>query len=198
MPGQFYATGAMGLYVGAGSGGSYLFLGHGRRAPRQQVMRQFGQVMCDLGGQKTYSDRIVDGVLGRVSVTLTRYSMDTLRTIQDVARTGAGAGNAAPAGQGAMAPLELGTLLMTEGVLYPLVITTPFGAKAAYAAGPGGAMGLGRTWYGVTLDTPDDDEGGLGQAREVTVVFECQRVLDPLTGIWGLYSNTVPGGLPAF
>jgi hypothetical protein len=198
MPGQYFATGAMGMYVGAGDGSAMLFLGHGRRAPRQQILRQFGQVMCDLGGQKTYSDRIVDGVLGRVSVTLTRYDSTTLRLIQDVARTAAGAGNAPPIAAGSMAPLELGSLMMTEGILYPLVITTPFGAKAAYAAGPGGAMGLGRTWFGASLDSHDDEEGGLGQAKEVTLTFECQRVFSALTGAWGLYSNTVPGGLPPF
>jgi hypothetical protein len=198
MPGQFYATGAIGVYVGFGPSGPYFFLGHGRRAPRQQILRQFGQVMCDLGGQKTYSDRIVDGVLGRVTVTLVRYSQATLSLIQDVARTAGGAGNAAPAAAGSMAPLELGSLMMTEGIVYPLVLTYPFSSKAVYGAGPGGGLPAGRTWLGASLDSPDDEEGGLGQTREVTLTFECQRVFDPLTGIWGLYTNTVPGGLPPF
>jgi hypothetical protein len=198
MPGQFYTTGSIALYVGAGSGGAYLFLGHGRRAPRQQIMRQFGQVMCDLGGQKTYSDRIVDGVLGRVSVTLTRYDSNTLRLIQDVARTNAGAGNAPPATAGSMSPLEMGTLMMTEGVLYPLVLAYSFGGKLPFVAGAGGPMGAGRTWYGASLDGPDVEEGGLGQAKEVTLDFECQRVFNPLTAIWDLYTNTVPAGLPPF
>jgi hypothetical protein len=84
-----YSTGPVDLWVGIGSGTSSVarFLGHGKKAPRLEKLRNYVDVPCDLGGQRTAFDRMYDGQIVRVSVDLVRYHEDVLLLIEDAAAT---------------------------------------------------------------------------------------------------------------
>jgi hypothetical protein len=178
--GQLYATGPVDIWVGAG--GSPLFLGHGERAPRIQVYRQYKPAHTDIAGEVPH-DKGYGGEWAVVSVALTRYNESTLAIIEDVATVNTGT----PPSRGFNLPGEIGSLMLTEGLTYPLYLRFPFAAKPAYRNPASGAMPAGYRFYAAHLGSPDDlFDLGPPNARKVGLIFECMRAFDPtVTNAYG-------------
>jgi hypothetical protein len=171
---QLYASGPVDCWTGVGAGGAPLFLGHGERAPRIQVHRQYKPVHTDLGGEVPH-DKGFGGEWGVVSIVLDRYNESTLRIIEDVATVG----TPGAAVRGLNNPGEIGSLMLTEGLTYPLWLRFPFSAKPAYSGGSGGPMPAGYRFLAAHLGSPDDlFDLGPPNARKVGLVFECMRAFD--------------------
>jgi hypothetical protein len=191
---QPYASGPVDVWCGVGAGGAPLFLGHGERAPRIQIVRRYKEVTNDLGGDMVPFDKGYAGETGVVTVTLSRWNESTLAIIQDVATTLTGLG----AARGLNGPGEVGTLMVTEGVAYKLWLRFPFSAKAAYANAASGAQPAGYRFLAAFLEGPDDlFDLGPPNARKVGLQFTCMRAFDPAvsnafgTGLFALYDHSM-------
>jgi hypothetical protein len=187
---QFYSTGHISIFCGVGAGGAPVFLGHGRRAPRQRIRRAYGKAFCDLGGVQTECDRILDGEIAQVMITLSRWKESVLRVLQSVGSAGPAAARGV---RGVMAPAEMGTLMVLEAQAYPLWLAYANSARPAYNNAANGAMPAGRHFFAAHLGDVDEIEGGLGVIEEVTLTFECMRVFQASDTSWGLYDENMTG-----
>jgi hypothetical protein len=168
---QFYSTGPVQLYVGpnVGAGFQPVFLGYGRRAPVITGDAVKRPVYCDLGGDAPL-DQMYSGETATVQVDLNYWNEPVLQVIRDRGKV---AGQ--PATPGHQGPLEVGTLMVMEGVGYPLWLVYPYRAKPAYAAMPPGYM-----FYRASL-APDREEGGTRSERVVHLVWDCMRLFNAST-----------------
>lgn len=191
--GQLYSTGPVGVFVGLGSGGAPVYLGHGREAPDIEVDPEWFDVECDLGG-KVRIDVGAAGEAGKGSVLLTWYNESVLRLIQD---------RAALIARGFQDPGEIGTLLLTEGFTYKVWFVFPNAQKAAYQAGRGGPSPLGYRFWNGYVRGPDKIISGSKTARLMQVHWDFLRTFDAsvtdglMLGRWTLYDEDVTGLPPA-
>jgi hypothetical protein len=169
---QAFCSGPVPIYCGVGAGGSPLFLGHAERFPRVSIRPRFSSVYCDLSGQTVEYDSVYDGENSHVIADITRWNESTYAIIADRAKTR----TAATVNRGTTGFGEIGTLMMTEGVAYPLYLVFPYAAKAAYATMPAGYQ-----FFCAYLAGPDDFDLG-STARKLRLVFNCIRQVQAATG----------------
>lgn len=138
--GQFFCSGAASIYVGVGPGRAPLFLGHHEGTPELDHTVTWDGVMADPFGSKDVADLSYQGE-GELflPLVLTRFNYPVLQLIKSLPSPFFP--GAAP---GITALSAMGSLMATEGLLYPVTIAYQFGvagaAKAAYATMPPGVV----------------------------------------------------------
>jgi hypothetical protein len=174
---QPYVSGGVSIFVGvASTSGGPVFLGHGERAPRPRVHRHYVPYFSDLGGSRVPFDVAHAGESGSVSVVLDRWNESVLRVIEDAATTGR-AGNLGV--RGTNDPGEMGTLMVSEGVAYPLWLRYEFAGRPTMNIGANGVMRKGWHFLAAFLDQVDDFEDLGLQPHKVLLTWTCLRLFDP-------------------
>lgn len=187
---QLYATGPVYVFCAVDTGGGLLYLGTGERAPRISITPAYRDVQCDLGGEAPF-DTMYSGNSGRVTVTLMRYNEAVLRKIEDYAAS-------LHLIRGQEDPGEIGSLMLTEGLAYQLVLVFPYATKTAFADMPAGYNFLAAYVRG-----PDDIESGTSNPKKVQITWQCLRKFDITNqnnfgaGSFKLYDHNIPNGLNA-
>jgi hypothetical protein len=169
---QIFTSGPCPIYVGGGASATPLFLGHAEKFPRIALRPRFSDVFCDLSGQSVAYDVSYDGEDATVTADIVRWNEAAYTIIADRAKTN----TAAATNRGTNGFGEIGTMMMTEGVGYPLYLIFPFTAKPAYASQPRGY----RFWCSF-LQGPDDFELG-STARKLRLSWRCIRQIRPASG----------------
>lgn len=151
-------------------------------------------VKNDLGGEAPF-DAIYSGESARITVDLNRFNTPLLRSIEARSRSATFPG----AVGGFDAPGQVGTLMVTEGASFQLLLHFPFSAKAPFlgAVGPnsGGPMIQGYRFFAAYLD-PESVQGGSASVLKYHLSFECLRVFSPTAsgvgfGSFALYDTDV-------
>ncbi len=179
--GQPYVTGAVSVWIGSAAGP--LFLGYSERGPNISIRPHYSNVFVDLSGMSVPFDKIYDGEEAIVSCDLTYFNQNVLLAIEDYA------GTTSP---GFNEPGEIGTLMLTEGIAYPLYLRFPYAAKPAFQNGLNGAMPAGYRFYRAMLETDDFPDLGT-KARKIHLSWHCLPQLDATvsndfgTGTFTLY-----------
>lgn len=135
---QIYVNGPAGLYIGAPSGAGQMsapayFLGYGRGGQAGGVDIDIDdgeeEVYTDLSGDKIPFDILMYAERATIKCDLTQFNEAVLTPI--LARLGGGTPGSYPA-------LADGSLMLTEGKSFRLLIDTPFKVKPAFLtmAGP--------------------------------------------------------------
>lgn len=188
-------TGAVAVWVApvaAGTLGTPFFVGHGERAPKEMVRPAWSPVFCDLGGDKIEFDSLFEGEEAFVTVTFTRWNHLVLRACQTRPNGGpTAAGFLGTNGTNAFG--DVGSMMMTEGLAYALILQYPYAAKPAMLAN---ALPAGRTYSQAWVVGPDEIPEQGTVARKIVTVWRGLRAYNPLTGSFTLYTDSVPG-LPA-
>ena len=147
---------------------SPVYLGTGQRGPRVKIRRAYSRVFNDLTGPELAFDKIWAGEEALIFVDLTRWN----ETAYDLA-----AGRPFSGGVfGAEPPGSRGTLMMTEGAAFPLILRFPsFDFHPAIRNNLGFA---GYRFLAASLEGDDDFETGSG-ANIRHIAFHCQEIYDP-------------------
>lgn len=178
---QPFVTGPVWIYVGIGNAVSKtpVFLGTAEDGPKKQHLVGWEPVMNDVTGSKKPLDQGYQGESAIVRADLTRYNEDVLAAL--VARPN-------PFGtRGLNAFGDLGALMLTEGLAYPLWLRYPYASKAAYSTMPPGDRFVA-SW----LVSPEDYVQGT-KPKKVSVIWYCQGVFSPVTGGVLLYDHDMTG-----
>ncbi len=183
-----FVTGPAYCYAGVGgsiSSKSFQFLGTCEDTPQVKIKHEWAPLFNSLGGAAIPADEAYQGATGFVRLDLTRYDEGVRQKTTTM-----------PFFTGTLGTSvfgDLGTLMVTEGAAYPLVISFPYVAKATYTAA---GMPAGITFVAAWLE--EDDLGNLNtKGRKISLVFRCRRVFTLSTLSWQLYYYGLPGGLPA-
>ncbi len=158
---QLYSSGPCGVWVGCGTAGAPVFLGHAERTPTISIRPQFTDVFSDLGGQSVPFDKLYSGADAMVSMDLTRFNWGVYQTIA-ARSTAPGAGFVFP---GSNFPGEIGTLMVTEGVATGLWLKFPYSAKpsmggTASVLPTSNALPAGYHFFSAFLMGPDEITSG--------------------------------------
>jgi hypothetical protein len=207
---QFYVSGPANIWTGTTSynwGGSppgptaWNYVGYTRSGMSIQLIPQFEDVEIDYAGRVPGDVQIL-GVEAAMSGIFTRYNEPIVQNLA------AFLAKASPT-PGEMLNNEIGSLLMTEGYLYPILIYSPYGVKAAYSAASG-AMVPGFLFYSGYLSNPYDvtlsirpKTPNLG-FRAIPTFGAYLPLTAPTTWTAGsapfcaslLYTNTMPATMP--
>lgn len=161
-----------------------VFLGTGERAPNILARRAYTSVFNDITGDQVPLDKQWQGEEHFVSVVLTRWNEGVYRAMAALPRPGGD-----PGGDGF---LDRGSLMVTEGLAYPLLLRFGHADKAIYAAN---GMPPGVRYYAAYLEGQDRHEPGTSVNRR-HLMFYCANVYNPATGAIGLFDYNV-SALPA-
>jgi len=187
MPTQPFVAGPCFLYTGTGS----LAAKNAEPfcvcedTPQVRIDSEWEPLYNSLGGSKIPSDQAFQGENAIVRVDTTKWSEDVYLKLA-----------AKPWFSGIRGTHffgDYGTLMLSEGAYYPLWLRFPYrGTKPAMATMPAGYKFVA-SWLGA-----GDDLGPLNtKPRRLSLVFVCQRILNPLTLAWTLYNHDMTG-LPNF
>ncbi len=169
-----YVCGPVSIWVGIGSGGTPVFLGHAERTPSIQIRPQFSPVFSDLAGQRVPLDYLYDGEEAMVSVDLTRYN--------EAVYAGIASRPVPNLTRGLDSPGEIGTLIGLEGMAFQLWLNFPYSTKAVFTAN---AMPAGYHFWQTFLEGPDGLDGLGTTNRRLRLNFHCMRYLGPETNAFG-------------
>jgi hypothetical protein len=181
-----FCTGPALIYCGVGAGYSPAFLGTAERGVRMRIKRHFSPVMNDLAGDEPY-DWSYLGQGGLLMATLTRWN-------EAVYAAMAAAANPFLNTRGSDVSGDTGTLMLTEGVSYPVWVRFPYAVKTAYVAA---GMPAGYRWYSCFLMGPDDLDPVGTQPRKLHLVWYASRSYSVLLNKFVLYDHDM-NGLPVF
>lgn len=190
---QQYGTGACAWYLGIGAQFAPLFLGWSDGKSRKISNRPaWRPVYSDSHGTEIPADMSYQGQDAIVSSRFTRFNWNTVYALQEYAKRATVLGSPGLDGPGAR-----GSLMLTEGLAYPMWITFPYSAKAAMRQAANGIMPLGRRYNTCYLMTDDMDEFGLAPT-EFTFVWHALSLFTPSAagGFHTLFSTNITG-LPA-
>ncbi len=178
-----YVTGVVSIYCVLG--GKPLFLGTGEKAPRISTRRSFSPVHNDITGPVIQFDKLYAGKEAFVSVVLTRWEEAVLVAIQSGPFPGRDPGSDGPG--------DDGTLMMTEGAAYPIIVRyANFDLKPGMRAA---GLAPGRRFMCATLDGEEVEEPGT-DANKKHLMWYCQRLYIPSTGRKVLYDANMMGTIP--
>lgn len=185
-----YVTGPVHIYVGTGgapprnpaSPGTPVYLGSAEVAPRIRLNPQWVPVNNDAAGARLPYDVIWSGEDGTISGALTVWNWAVYAACRRRPN------NAGTIGFNAVG--DVGTLMVTEGMAYPLWLHFPYFTKFS-----GAGMPAGRRFLACWLLGPDEEEPGTGVNR-VHFTFQAHRWYDPSTGTFTLYDENM-SGIPA-
>jgi hypothetical protein len=186
---QFYTPGPSRLFCGTGTSAAYEYLGLSRAEVRVDLTATFSDVEADFAGSEAADSQLM-AEAGYVSFDLSYYREDILLKLMKraVASGNTAGAMSAPSANGQ----GIGTLMQSEGVAVPFCVQCPNVAKAAYSATMIPCFTFGVCWLDGTLSTP------LGtKVKYPRVVIRAMRAWNPLVGSGVLYTNTIPGSLPA-
>jgi hypothetical protein len=191
-PAYFYAAPSPGVYT---TGGAPLFIGTVETKPIIDVDDEWTPVRNDIGGSVPI-DKLFDGQSGMVTCDFNRFNYGVMQALCTVPNTAAalGFGRLPP---NAFAPGfnqagDVGTLAVTEGQVFALIIVFPYWQKPAYGGGGGpaaGGMVPGYRFWGA--ETNKESIHGGTDAHRKRLIFDCQRV--PYTG--GVAGAPAPNNL---
>jgi hypothetical protein len=183
---QLYTTGPAHIFLSDKTGyvspSSALYLGTAEESPAIQIEPLYEPVVNTLGG-KTPFDVSYQGEMAKTAVTLNRFNEDTYRVLV--------ANRPSPLGtRGLNGPLDVGSLILTEGLYLTFWMTFPFVSKAVMAAGN---MPLGYR-FPATIPAGPDELAPLGTVpRKLRLLFWHLRLWDVSTGQFLLYDHNVLG-----
>ncbi len=187
-----YTTGPAYLYIASVAGQNAQFLGTAEYAPRIEIRPGWEPVFNDLGGSKVPFDMSYQGEEGFTFAEINRYNEVVLARLQARPQTANYLGVATPP-RGLNYPVDIGTLMLTEGLTVTLYVVFPFAGKAAFRSHQ---MPPGYRFPGTYLVGPDDLSNLGTKPRKVGLIFHHLRLFDRQTGRFLLYDNTIPQ-LPA-
>ena len=180
---QLWTTGPVDLWTGvAGSqlAPSPVFIGHGDAAPRAEEIEHFLPVMCDLGGGQEQFDAMWLRSHLIVDVDLIRVNMAPLLKMR--ARPNSFTGT-----PGITAPGDVGSLMLTEALAYPLWIRWPYSNQAYYAGLPNGIHA-----FAAYLIGPDVHTMGTVPYK-MRCTFYCMSVYQPGPQVFYCYDSNMNG-----
>ena len=199
---QLYTTGPCLLYANIGAtgvGSGWLFIGTAKQKPRIQIRRAIKEVMNDIGGDKA-TDLLYSGQDAIITADVNRMSLTAYFAMASCAAPVTFAAGAILSGTDG--PGGVGTILGTEGQMFPLCLVFPYNVKAAYSNAANGVLPPCYNFPLATLESPDDVDPGT-QDLTIHMVWHAIRSEVPAStgGIslfnQSLYTNVLPAGLPA-
>ena len=161
------------------------YLGTCEKAPRKMTKRHKAPVHNDLAGPMVPFDYLDAGAECWVVGVLTKWDESTYRAIASSPFAGQFAG--------VQGKSDRGTLMMTEGAGYGLILRFPF-----YDSHPvmrANNMTAGERFYCAFLDDQETHEPGT-DANKRHLAFHCVNVWDPVTNSFALFDYDV-AGIPA-
>jgi len=177
---QLWTTGPALLYCNIGTdgpGGGWIFIGTAKQKPRIQIRRSIKTVSNDLGGDSPF-DLFYSGQDAIITADVNRMSLFAYYAMASCAAPAAPAGAIQPAGLDL--PGETGTLLATEGQMFPLAMVFPYAPKAIFQSVTNGLMPAGYQFPLATLEGPDDLDPGT-QDLTIHMVWHAIRGFAPST-----------------
>lgn len=176
-------TGAVHIFPGVlNAAKAFAYLGTGREAPKIRTARGWVPFFNDIGGPKISFDEVFAGEEAMISVVLNRFNGAVLSAITSVPNFLLGAHpGIKPFG-------STGTMMLQEGLAYPLVMTFPYFSKPAFKA-----LGMppGVRYYASFLEGPEEYLQGT-VPREINLIWKCKAVYDPRNGSQSLGDNVIP------
>ena len=157
-----YVNGPSHLFVGTGSSHAPVYLGTSAQGVSIEFRDQFEGVPNDLGGKVEF-DATFAGEDAMVSADMTRYNESVYAVIS--ARPSLGT-------RGVSVPGDIGTLMVQEGVAYPLWILGPYAIKPSFVAMP-------LAYHFLAAFLLPDSLPNLGTtAKKVHLQWHCLRTFD--------------------
>lgn len=192
-----WVTGPVDIFVGLGSGGGPLFLGHDERMLAPMIRPYYSPHYSSLGGEHIPMDMTYDGQDAMVSVNLTRFNEAVYLALASRAPGSRASPVVAP---GVDLPGDLGSLVILEGVAFQLWLRFPYSAKPAMAGMPAGYR------FPKAYVAGPDTLGNLGTGtRRTSVQFHCLRetTIVPGAALGGVFHrcydfnmSALPVGIP--
>jgi hypothetical protein len=162
-------------------GGSAIYIGTGMEAPDVETVYAYAPIMNDITGPTKQFDKIKGPKDAYISISFTRWNQPVIEGLEGTFPGMFG---------GAMFPGEVGTMMMTEGAAFGLVLR--YGNTDFHGALAGVGQRFGRRYFAATIEGRQRDKGGTGQ-NSCTVLFHCQPVFIPATNVLALYDFNVAG-----
>lgn len=184
---QPFVAGPCHIYLGVGVGYAPLYLGTAERSPRILIRPHFADVFNDIMGQMIPYDKVFQGEDGFVLADLTRWNEAVFNAYQARPRLGQ---------RGTLQPGDLGSLMKTEGLAYPVWLQFPYATKPAYATQP-----YGYHFYAAIGEGPDELDNLGTVARRNRINLYCGPVINQIgsQGVGQILYDTLPQsfvGLP--
>lgn len=184
---QAHVTGPVHIYVGVGGSpprnplvpGTPVYLGTCETAPRPRFNPQWAPVNNDIGGVRLPFDMIYSGEDATISGALTVWNWPVYAACRRRPN------NTGTIGFGAAG--DIGTLMVTEGMAYPLWLHYPYFSKFS-----GVGMPAGRRFLACWLLGPDEEEPGTG-VNKIHFTFQAFRAYDGSTGAFTLFDENMSG-----
>jgi hypothetical protein len=189
---QLWCTGPAHIYVGVTTSRAPLYLGTAETKPDIDIRGEFEGVMNDLSGSKIPMDELWEGEEGMISFVLTRWNMNVaLLMMAQPNFTGT---------PGLNSQDDMGTLMLTEGLSYPVWIRFPYATSKVAMAG----MVAGYRFWSCILLAPKKIEPGT-RAMKKHFALKAKRAFTsdaapnnlPLKGgssaVWRLYDHDMSG-----
>lgn len=176
---QLYSTGPAHTFVQKGTNPP-AYLGTAKISPVIEVKPSWEPVYNDLSG-KVPMDMAFMGEEAMTQVELTRWNNNIY--YQLAARPQSFSTQEAP---GLNGPLDIGSLMLTEGLNFTFYVLFPFFRKKAYASLPAGYR-----FPGSYLVGPDKHQQMGTHPKELFLLFHHLRLFNPLTGQFLLYDQNV-------
>jgi hypothetical protein len=155
---SFFTTGPALIYIGLKTG--YFFLGTGREPPHFRIRRGWIPIFNDLQGPVIPSDVMYAAQEALTIVDMNRYDPVVMATIRSMPNVTGSAGTNVFG--------DIGTLMITEGAAFTLVLNYPYAAlkPAMRAAGLVNNVIFPGTW----LEGPDDEDQGTTD-KKINLIF---------------------------
>lgn len=178
-----FSKGAAHAFIGFGT--TVLYLGTAQRPPKHRIRRGFVPVYNDISGTQVPFDLLYSSQEAFTIFDLNRFNRSVLNRIQSMPNTlGASGINTAA---------DIGTLMLTEGFAFTLIIAYPFATSHPAMAAAGLPRGI--VFPGTVLEGPDDIDDGT-TAEKINLIFHSIPMYVPSTGAFVLAHANVPA-LPA-
>jgi hypothetical protein len=182
---QLFSTGPAHVYIsdisGLASPSNALYLGTAEEAPVIEIIPKYEGVLNDIGGHTPF-DVSYQGEMAQTGILLTRWNELTYDFLSSRPVPGAI--------HGLNGPLDVGSLILTEGLQLGLWVVFSFSLKTAMAAG---GMPFGY-FFPATIPVGPDKFEKLGtKPRKINLLFWHLRLWDVATGNFLLYTHNVLG-----
>jgi hypothetical protein len=190
---QLYVPGPAQIFVGTGASGAYVFLGFSESDVRISLSAEFEDVNADYGGRVAVDSQYM-GEQAFASFDIIRYSEAVYNAL--AARTASAGSITAGMAPGSIAAgsvtgAGIGTLMLAEGAAVPICIKSPYVVKSAFSG-----MNAGYTFGAAWLDGSVDHSLS-ARVKKPRMSMRCLPIWNVTAGTAILYTNTIPGSLPA-
>lgn len=183
-----YVTGPAHIFCGLQTGGALLYLGTAERWPQVTIRPHYAPLFNDIGGGVPV-DMCYDGEEAFTIADISRWNEPVYALLS--ARPRPSSGLLTP--RGADIAGDVGTLMVTEGHAYPVVVQFPYAAKPAYAAA---GMPAGYRFPTSYLAGPDTLEPLGTTPSKRRLIWHHLRQYSAVAQAFVLYNHDL-SGLPA-